>query len=247
MNPKDLQAVQQHLAHLAMPTSESCEVIAETFERVYYRYGHVFIKRSLRPSEFKTGYKGLHVPLLGRTRLRNEAECLRYLIKNCDIPVPVLHAAFEYDGAFFLAMDYVEGISMSKLEDDEKAIVTNEIKKHLGTLQRMTSPELGGPSGIIVPPYRVLKASPNREWSAPHSEGSQYVFCHNDLSQHNIIVDASSLKIKAIIDWEYAGFYPPCFEAPFYKRPGPSVALGLERDDVPELLRFLGARTDEGR
>ncbi|KAL5362175.1 kinase-like domain-containing protein [Aspergillus floccosus] len=235
------------MAHLAMSTSEPCVIIAETFERIYYRYGQVFIKRSLRPTEFKTGYKGLHVPLLGKTRLRNDAECLRYIYKNCDIPVPALHAAFEYDGAFFLAMNYIEGKSMSTLEDDEKAIVRTQVQEHLATLQRMTSGTIGGPSGIIVPPYRVLKASPNAEWSPPPSEDSQYVFCHNDLSQHNIIVDTSSLKIKAIIDWEYAGFYPPSFEAPFYERPGPSVALGEERDDVPELLRFFGASTDEGR
>ena len=32
------------------------------------------------------------------------------------------------------------------------------------------------------------------------------VFCHNDLSANNVIVDPKTLKIAAIIDWEYAGF-----------------------------------------
>jgi hypothetical protein len=45
--------------------------------------------------------------------------------------------------------------------------------------------------------------------------------------------------IKAIIDWEYAGFYPPEFERPFYLRPGPSIALPGEVDDVEALEAIM--------
>ena len=38
------------------------------------------------------------------------------------------------------------------------------------------------------------------------------MFCHNDFSTHNVIVNPSTLKVNAIIDWEYAGFYPVEFE-----------------------------------
>jgi Ser/Thr protein kinase RdoA (MazF antagonist) len=67
----------------------------------------------------------------------------------------------------------------------------------------------------------------------------EFVFCHNDLSQQNVIVDPLSLKILAIIDWEYAGFYPEFFDRPFYKRLGPSIALDGEEDDTEKLLDFL--------
>lgn len=67
----------------------------------------------------------------------------------------------------------------------------------------------------------------------------EYIFCHNDLSQQNIIVDPHSLKIRVIIDWEYVGFYPENFETHFYKRLGPSVAFQEEHDDAGELLEFL--------
>lgn len=70
-------------------------------------------------------------------------------------------------------------------------------------------------------------------------EGEEYCFCRNDLSQHNVIVDPGTLKISAIIDREYAGFWPEYFEGAFYERPGPSAALDAEVDDVPRLLRFL--------
>jgi len=71
---------------------------------------------------------------------------------------------------------------------------------------------------------------------------NEYVLCHNDLSQQNIIVHPITLKILAIIDWEFAGFYPAYFEMPFYLRldgaPG-SEAIRNEVDDTAQLLEFL--------
>ena len=58
----------------------------------------------------------------------------------------------------------------------------------------------------------------------------------------NTIVDPVSLKIRAIIDWEYAGFYPENFDTKFYHRLGPSVALEGEDDDSEALLTFLMSR-----
>lgn len=64
-------------------------------------------------------------------------------------------------------------------------------------------------------------------------------FCHNDLSTYNVIVDPESLKINAIIDWEYAGFYPETFEGHFFRRNAPSVAQEGEEDDTEKLLKLL--------
>lgn len=98
---------------------------------------------------------------------------------------------------------------------------------------------LGGASGLVIPPYRALKHSEKVKWNLRPSDTSEYVFYHNDLSQHNVIVDPESLEIKAIIDWEYAGFYPLRFEFPFFHRRGLSAAIGDEVDDSSELLAFL--------
>jgi thiamine kinase-like enzyme len=45
------------------------------------------------------------------------------------------------------------------------------------------------------------------------------VLCHNDLNPRNLIVhlrttpdDKSEYKLAGIIDWEFAGFYPPSYE-----------------------------------
>lgn len=65
------------------------------------------------------------------------------------------------------------------------------------------------------------------------------MFCHNDLSAHNVIVDPETLKVNAIIDWEYAGFFPEHFEGMFFRRPGPSAALDGEVNDEEQLLKIM--------
>lgn len=57
----------------------------------------------------------------------------------------------------------------------------------------------------------------------------------------NTIVDPETLKVRAILDWEYAGFYPEYFERKFYERQGPSIALEGEEDDSQKLLSYLQA------
>jgi hypothetical protein len=54
-----------------------------------------------------------------------------------------------------------------------------------------------------------------------------------------VIVCPDSLRIRAIIDWEYAGYWPEGYERPFYKKLGPSIALENEEDDAGDMLHFL--------
>ncbi|KAH6847656.1 kinase-like domain-containing protein [Chaetomium sp. MPI-CAGE-AT-0009] len=225
----------------AQHQEEGCFAI--TFERKYYHRGGTFIKRSLRPREFRTNQRGhIHVPRLNGKRIKNEADTLRYIRQHTDIPVPTVYADFEDDEAYYLVVEYVEGVSMASLADHEKAVVRQELDMHLETLQRLRSDRMGGPSGIVIPPYRVMRRTTKDDWDLHPSKTKEYVFCHNDLSQHNIIVDPDTLKITAIIDWEYAGFYPATFEMPFHKRDGPSVALEGEVDDSATILDFLERR-----
>lgn len=132
---------------------------------------------------------------------------------------------------------------MAQLREDQNGVVRAEVQRYLDTLPRIKARSIGGPSGLVIPPYRVMESTENEEWSLRPSEDCEYVFCHNDLSQSNVIVDLQTLKINAIIDWECAGFFLAYFEAPFYKRIGPSVALEGEHYDVPKLFRFLNQDT----
>ncbi|KAM3522941.1 hypothetical protein NHJ13051_005401 [Beauveria bassiana] len=85
----------------------------------------------------------------------------------------------------------------------------------------------------VIPPYRVLKHPVRVQWVM------RPIFCHNDLSTHNVIVDPETLKVNAIIDWEYAGYYPQEFEGKFFRRPGPSAALDGEVNDEERLLKIM--------
>lgn len=210
-----------------------------TAERKYYEDGKCFIKRSLRPSEYLTGYRGLHIPPLGKQRLANEAASLRYIREHTNIPVPTVYCAFEEDDSYYLITEYVDGVSMVDLSQDQKDIVCKELEDHITTMRALTSNRLGGPSGTLIPPYRVLKHAETKQWNMKLAETSEYVFCHNDLSQQNVIVDPTSLKVNAIIEWEYAGYFPRKFECPFFYRRGPSPAIGDETDDSSDLLAFL--------
>ncbi|KAG2411628.1 hypothetical protein HFD88_009184 [Aspergillus terreus] len=102
---------------------------------------------------------------------------------------------------------------MSQLSEDQKKIVRDELRQHLATLHNIRSKTIGGPSGIVIPPYRAMKSTVNDRWPS------------------NVIVDPDTLRIRAILDWEYAGFFPEYFEAPFYERLGPSIPLDGEKDD----------------
>ena len=215
---------------------------AMTAERAYYHCGNFFIKRGLRPSEYMTTVRGTkHIPRLGKERLQNEAAALRFIRRASNIPVPTLYGAFDVDDSFMLITEYIDGVPMSNLSEDQKRVVRTEVEQHLATLRGITSDTIGGLSGIVIPPYRVMRLSDRDEWPRKVSKGGKYVFCHNDLSQHNIIVDPQTLKIRAIVDWEYAGFFPEYFERSFYERRGPSVALDGEYDDSAELLQFIEA------
>lgn len=87
-----------------------------------------------------------------------------------------------------------------------------------------------------------MRRSPQtHRWKMKTRKEKNLVFCHNDLGCQNILVDPETLKINAIIDWEYSGFFPKEFEGHFFRRPGASVALKGEENDEECLLNLLRA------
>jgi hypothetical protein len=62
--------------------------------------------------------------------------------------------------------------------------------------------------------------SARQQWKMKPFESEELVFCYNDLSTNKVIVDPETLKVNAIIDWEYAGFYPAQFEGKFFRGEG---------------------------
>jgi aminoglycoside phosphotransferase (APT) family kinase protein len=170
--------------------------VGMTSERKYFHAGKAFIKRSLRPSEWQVSpFKGtIHVPRMNNERLLNEAATLQYTRENTNIPVPQLYACFEDDDAVLLVTEYVQGVGMHELDDAQKETVQRELEHHLETLQSLKSSKIGGPSGIVISPYRALSKTFRSEWNVTPFEEDELVFCHNDLSQQNVKVDPETLK-----------------------------------------------------
>lgn len=132
-----------------MPTNkfeeEGC--IATTFETKYYRRGQVFIKRSLRPREYRTGYRGLYVPPLGKERPLSEAESLRFIHQHTDIPPPNLYCDFLDDDAGYIITEYVDGVNLADLSEAQKLIVCKELVQHRATLKPLRSQQ-----NVIIDP-----------------------------------------------------------------------------------------------
>lgn len=74
-----------------------------------------------------------------------------------------------------------------------------------------------GLNGIVIPPPRIQEFDKRAIWSPKQASGEDYVFCHDDLSRHNILVSYKTLEVISIIDWECAGFFPKTFELPLWR------------------------------
>jgi len=69
---------------------------------------------------------------------------------------------------------------------------------------------MGGFLGDVILPCRVgLAVDRDQVLEFREVTTEEFVLCHNDLGQHNIMVDEKNLKVNAILDWEYAGFFLP--------------------------------------
>lgn len=94
----------------------------------------------------------------------NEAAALRFIRQHTDIPVPDIYCGFEDDDAYYLISQNNDGVNMSDLKDEtQKAAARVELEKHLAKLKGIKSKRLGGPSGIVIPPYRVLGITQRRQ------------------------------------------------------------------------------------
>lgn len=79
----------------------------------------------------------------------NEAAVLRFIADKTDIPVPKLYGCFEDDNAVYLVMEYIEGVTMAKLDSEQRKTVEAELEGYVKTLRSMKSDIWGGPSQIV--------------------------------------------------------------------------------------------------
>jgi hypothetical protein len=201
---------------------ERCVVITEQKKHFWFenKEGPVFIKRNLTPSEYVHTCAGqLVIPYLCLERMKNEVAAIRY-VQSLDIHIstPNIRCAFEDHGRYYIVTDIVPGVRLKELPEDKKAPVIEELKGYVAQCTQSSYGRLSGRHDCTL----------SRWEGCTSRSSSEAARSHYPSGQQNVIVDEKTLKINAILDWEYAGFYPPEFDRAFYLRPGPSVALNIK-------------------
>ena len=195
----------------------------QTSDRFYSYDTKTFTKRELRASERKLNWKGEIVEASwSAERLRNEFETLEFVAATTTIPVPKVLRFERVWGAYQLVMERVNGKPLDRIERNKstalsnaEAFITTSVLPQLRSLRSCT---IGALVGIVIPPVRVTARDERKIWPVTSIETPLFSFCHNDLAQHNILMNEETLQVEAIIDWELSGYYPPMFEAPLWTK-----------------------------
>jgi aminoglycoside phosphotransferase (APT) family kinase protein len=216
-----------------------------TSDRFYSYDAWTFTKRELRPSERSLNSKQqiIKAPWT-RERLQNEFEVLELIATKTTIPVPKVLRFEQVWGAYQLVMERVNGKPLDRIKDNRaKALLNAEDFINttvLPQLRSLTSCTAGALIGVVIPPVRITTRDKRARWPAKVANTPLFSFCHNDLAQHNILINEDTLQVEAIIDWELSGYYPPEFEAPLWTRAWNEPGYhDIEADKIEELICFL--------
>ena len=182
----------------------------------------------------------LQKPWMSKARLENEHATLNYISTRTTIPVPKPLGLGHVDGCLAMTTEWIDGVPFDELPDRVRSTVYLDgfVQDFvLPQLKALTSRTIGALMGVILPPRRVIDTKPQGQWFSRTSSKEEYHFAHNDLSQHNFLCDRETGKVKVVIDWEFAGFYPSCFEAPLWRTPYHAVVE--DPDEIQDLLTHL--------
>lgn len=204
-----------------------------------------FAKQSKRPDEMAPDTKD--PKLLSRqcaARLRNEAAAINFVSRNTRIPVPTILGYHDDGNTVALATAQVPGVPMWKLEEYESRLeVSRQLDEIVSEMREITWHEATGFAGPICL-HPAVRGSSYCDLTAPVAgePGTSYPMCHGDLSASNVIVNRETCKINAVIDWEYAGFYPAIMDFSYYR-----VAIATPRrcDAAMYPQGYLAACHDE--
>jgi len=163
-----------------------------------------------------------------------EAQTLQFIRESTKIPVP----SASGDGPNTIVMEYVEGRNLeelwTELSSEEKQNIAEQMRHIIDQLRGLKGDYIGavnrGPavdtrkSTYVGGPFNdekefnkfllgnVISAIPALYLEAMRQMriGHDIVFSHGDINLHNILV--KDQKIVALLDWEYAGWYPEHWE-----------------------------------
>lgn len=209
------------LTPVAVPTTETARTDQKVYHEIQVLGRKCMVKRNLASSEYVVSpftHKIITVPDLAN-RMRNERGAIEYVRAHTTIPVPEIVFYLDEGDRVYLATEMVDGVRMDDIENvEDRAKVIAQLDSFVEQLAALRSATIRGFAPQPCWPYAITSY---RQIAAPlqfrvdHEKG--YPLCHGDLHQANVIVDPDTMQVKAVLDWEHCGFYPPELDASRYK------------------------------
>jgi aminoglycoside phosphotransferase (APT) family kinase protein len=186
-----------------------------------------------------------------------EAENMRYIAANTTIPIPHIHDIGNHNsGIKSIVMDYIDSHTLQdiwlSMLPSQKMFVAEQLRGYVLQLRDLPFPE---PIGHQIDPVDIysldITRNPERQVRLTeqpftrmttlnihilqrHASGKRkekLAFTHGDLAPRNILVNDYG-QVTAVLDWEYAGWYPQWWE---------SVKAYQFCNDVPDWKAYLSA------
>lgn len=170
----------------------------------------------------------------------HEAQTLRFIATNTTIPVPKVHDVRWEDGQVVsIVMDYMPGKRLDEawdtLDSNQKLSIADELHSYINQLRNLKGDYIGAIdrgkaiigqiASIEGGPFDseqqfnefflgdIVKSAPDilRHYAKfALMDTHKIVFTHADFAPRNILVEGG--RVTAILDWEYAGWYPEHWE-----------------------------------
>ncbi|OQD68439.1 hypothetical protein PENDEC_c035G04615 [Penicillium decumbens] len=169
-----------------------------------------------------------------------EAEALRFVAANTTIPVPKVHDVRWKDGKVMaIVMDYMPGKPLDDawdtLDSNQKLSIADQLHSYMSQLRDLKGDYIGGADrgkaiigrrfSIECGPFDseqqfhefilgdIRESAPDLLRDIAKSalmDNHEIVFTHSDFAPRNVLVQGD--RVTAILDWEYAGWYPEYWE-----------------------------------
>ncbi|EXJ91609.1 hypothetical protein A1O3_00157 [Capronia epimyces CBS 606.96] len=193
-----------------------------TFERIISLFlrARLWLGKKRYPT-----FLGPSVVRVSKTRLIKgpcqspELEGLRYVAQHTSIPVPKVHRTYRVDGCLYIEMEYIPGNTLqaawigNTLSPEEKQAIVQELAAYIDQLRALEPSQKEVVASAELGPcldYRVGFDSFGEGVTRCHTRQYRSCFSHADLCARNVIV--RDRKIAAIVDWQFAGWYPEYWE-----------------------------------
>ena len=247
-----------------MASRSSSEVeLARGEYNIYLRDGRSFIKRQI-PLDQRI--RGRDDQLVTKSwyadRFRNEADILQLVAQNPRILVPeFISCGLNENGEWYLAVEYMEGTVRADMAGNQCRMPSTHLPRDATErciycadlaqqnvehyVDNVLRPELAkytssstGFNGVVIPPPWVAYHDAREVWPVRESQDSEFSLWNPEFRADNVLLDTQTLEVRAVVDFEDAGYFPREMQVWKYSR-NEQFALYRDMGTVHEHINLL--------